>query len=471
MNPNPKDPQLFELFCGAIECALGYVRLAETKNYIGSYDNWPELKPPYNGMPHISRFGTGPRNYAGVINELFGMRAGESAANWLKEPQLIALVEYAKVHPRLKEYFHYEERPDVIRIRLVEVVADILDRYVHANKIYALDRDKLTPIYLPIETFILNKVLPFTAVVPILCLKFEPQNFRIDEGIWVEELSDEFQLSRGWRPCGPSDNSDLEDAATHGLFISDCSIENVSYLNQVGVMELDSYPVQLIDTFFAAIRIATGYDTGNAQILALPVGWASSYVANLTPILGPNVEHYPPFFKQGYWLHSDLPNVTSDDSTKIGHTFQKLQKALATLHSRRIRLAIQRLNLSSLRTTEEDGVLDAMIAMEALLSDDSKEMTHKVAMRLGGLYKIADRSRSRQAFKELKRIYEFRSKIVHGAANLDPNRELTRDGEKIRTIDAAIDHLRAALGVLIENPILLDPTKIDDFLLTDTLEA
>jgi len=96
-------------------------------------------------------------------------------------------------------------------------------------------------------------------------------------------------------------------------------------------------------------------------------------------------------------------------------------------------------------------------------------MTHKVAMRLAGLYKIADRSRSEQAFKEMKDIYTFRSKIVHGSATLERHRQVDREGIKISVADAAVEHLRNAFGVLIKNPALLDPKGIDSFLLTDKL--
>jgi hypothetical protein len=122
-----------------------------------------------------------------------------------------------------------------------------------------------------------------------------------------------------------------------------------------------------------------------------------------------------------------------------------------------------------MRTTDEDGVIDAMIAMEALLSDGPQEMTHKVAMRLAGLYKIADHLRSEQAFREMKRIYTLRSKIVHGDADLDRYRKLDRDGEEVPAVEVAVDHLRTAFAVLMRNPTLLDPAKIDSFLLTDKL--
>jgi|SRR5215469_6526146 len=110
-----------------------------------------------------------------------------------------------------------------------------------------------------------------------------------------------------------------------------------------------------------------------------------------------------------------------------------------------------------------------MIALEALLSDGTQEMTHKVAMRLAALYKISDRPRAVQAFTEMKRIYGFRSKIVHGSADWQKYREITRGKEKVRATDAALEHLRNAFAVLIKNPAFLDPQKIDSFLLTDTL--
>jgi hypothetical protein len=130
---------------------------------------------------------------------------------------------------------------------------------------------------------------------------------------------------------------------------------------------------------------------------------------------------------------------------------------------------MHRLNLSALRTTDEDGVIDAMIAMEALLSDGTQEMTHKVAMRLAALYKMIDPARSEQVFREMKRIYTFRSKIVHGDADLDKYRRLERGGTPVPAVDAAVEHLRNAFTVLIKNQTLLDPAKIDSFLLTDRL--
>jgi hypothetical protein len=96
-------------------------------------------------------------------------------------------------------------------------------------------------------------------------------------------------------------------------------------------------------------------------------------------------------------------------------------------------------------------------------------MTHKVAMRIGALYKILDRSRAVESFAEMKRIYGLRSKVVHGSSDLGKDREMSRGGGTIAAVDAALEHLRNAFFVLIKNSALLDPKEIDKFLLADNL--
>jgi len=89
---------------------------------------------------------------------------------------------------------------------------------------------------------------------------------------------------------------------------------------------------------------------------------------------------------------------------------------------------MDRLNLSSMRTTDEDGIIDAMIAMEALLSDGTQEMTTKFRCAWLDLQNRWSPS-CRKVFMEMKRIYAFRSKIVHGDAT-DKHREITRGEQK-----------------------------------------
>jgi hypothetical protein len=467
------DSRFFELFCNAVGTALEYVRHAETgRTHIGTHENWPEIHyHEESGLPWVRSTGEAPNNYGdaiqGLYSTLYGLGTDESPLDFNKEQTLIALVDYAKAQPRLRQYLAFDPH-DFGSTQLVSMIAYAVDRYIHTTDTKVLDRAKLLPIYLPLEKRLFVPVLPVVVVVPILFLKFDVPKLQISKSISVETLTDEFHLARGWHgPWSDDGNSLVESAATHGLFIYDLNLENEHWL-RAGQIEMnpDSYPVEKIDTFFAALRIVTGHPTGYAQMLSLPVGWASSYAATITPIDGPDVEKYPPFFKRGYW-QEQVPTVTSSQVDEVKEIFNGLWQIFQTHHAQRVRLAMHRLNLSATRTADEDGIIDSIIAVEALLSDGTQEMTYKVAMRLAALYKILDGSRAMAAFAEMKRIYGFRSKVVHGSADLDKDREINRGGEKIATIDAALEHLRNAFAVLIRNPALLDPKKIDGFLLTD----
>jgi hypothetical protein len=222
----PQDPRLFELFCGAIETGLEYVRRAETgTTYIGSHNNWPELMWHDNGLPYISNTSDGPKDYGDAIRDQFfslhGFGSDEPFPEYRKEQNFLALVEYTKSQQRLNEYLQYEKPHDVGTTHLHFILAGLIDRYVHVNKSTTLDRGKLLPDYLQIENCLLKTTLPVIVMVPILFLKFEFERFSIDESISIEQLSDELQLARGYHgPFGNEGDVLIESAATHGLFMA-----------------------------------------------------------------------------------------------------------------------------------------------------------------------------------------------------------------------------------------------------------
>src|SRR5205823_11738203 len=92
-------------------------------------------------------------------------------------------------------------------------------------------------------------------------------------------------------------------------------------------------------------------------------------------------------------------------------------------------------------------------------------MTHKVALRAAALYKLIEPSRCTAVFREIKEAYKHRSAIVHGD-NVDPCKSVSTRNVSIE--DAAVEHLRALLNIILERPEFLDPLAIDQKLLLTT---
>jgi hypothetical protein len=275
-------------------------------------------------------------------------------------------------------------------------------------------------------------------------------------------------------------NSSAAGAATHALIISGRSLPNQDEAHGLSyTWDPDWYPRAIIDTFFTAARIVTGYNTGYAQLLVRPIGWVYWYIANLPPVLGTSVREYKlpsvPFLNSFTSEMPDLqpaPLLTLDMVEEIKRTFSKL----TTLHISRLELASRRLNLCMLRTHDEDAILDATIAMELLLNDDeTTEVTHKLALRMAALTLLAGiRSwTSKEVFHAVKRIYSYRSGVVHGnKKQAEKNRDIVHsDGSSVSSLEVAIEYVRIALGVLIDHPEYLASRDIDDMLLLDRLNS
>jgi Apea-like HEPN len=170
------------------------------------------------------------------------------------------------------------------------------------------------------------------------------------------------------------------------------------------------------------------------------------------------VRNYPQEFEQSDW-DAPVPLVNQEQVIAIKKCFLALRQHAS---NKRLSIATRRLNRRALRTSPEDSVIDLTIGLEALFADGNQEMTHKIALRAAALYKLTDPSKSRDVFKEIKEVYKLRSAIVHGD-NVDANKTVSTRSLSVE--DAAVEHLRALLQILLQNPEFLDPAVIDHQLL------
>ena len=71
--------------------------------------------------------------------------------------------------------------------------------------------------------------------------------------------------------------------------------------------------------FFAALRLATGIETGYAQILMIPRKWTFEYLADLIPSYGVTVRRYPNHFDNYGWSSHQIPIVSSAEALETGY--------------------------------------------------------------------------------------------------------------------------------------------------------
>ncbi|WP_275270517.1 HEPN domain-containing protein [Limnobacter sp. P1] len=462
-----------ELFIAAFKDGLRLVGEAkDSGKYIGTHFDFPKLTFDKNGLPQLSSTtGSGPVDYSGCFTS-FG---GKALINEDEIDSFSNLVQYVRSRETLLKRFSLAVEPppmgkiklEVDKIQVLAAVKDALDRYIHKFNIFEYQDQYAEEVVAPVLSYIFDERLSIDICVPILFLDFDVDEHELAGGLAIIRIPEEQHLARyKVNSHNTSAHKSVILAATHALVFKDWYVPNSERMWDFNILgDARAYPRDFIERFFGAIRICSASKTGYSQMYSVYKGWENYPKADLPCVQGVTVRAYPSEFEDYHWNIDKVPLISSDQLDQITKVFEQLSNA--TENS--IILSLKRLNRCLVRDDEEDAVLDATIALEALLSDDGKqEMTHKLAMRVGALAGL-DASFGRnaaEAFRDIKSIYGYRSAIVHGSRNLEKSRMVKIDDKTRKPAhNLSIDYVRLVLKVLLANQRFRDPRQIDQELL------
>ena len=447
--------ELYNHVVAAVQEGLSVVsHLIKEKENLGTYYNWPKMSLYDCGLPNFSEevFSHGPIKYSNAFGGLFPKVNVNGLKSFLGLWEFVKDQEYIKrrlLHPNMlieREGDHKFNKMtmDYFKFIVFGMPEDLIDRYIHVHNTFEFSRNDFDPIYIEYTTSIFAEKLYVDICIPILFLKFNFDDFKLGPSFNIKKMDDPFQLARApIQTYGPGVHRSVLSCATHMLVLEDWYISNNNrwQLSET-ISNISVYPNEYINNFFASLRIVTGFDTGYAQLLMRPKGWANDYKAYLPPLYGTSIRAYPSRFENYYWNKKDIPELSSDSCQEVGSLYTQLSE----VQENTIRVAIKRLNQCFLREDEEDSIIDATIGLEALLSDDDRqEMTHKLAMRVGALSKLAKGQFKKpyDVFQELKQVYAYRSAVVHGSTKTLKRKEIKIDETRsIPASDLVIEYLR-----------------------------
>jgi len=442
--------------------------LAE-KRYVSKYDKYPDLKFRSNGMPDIGEHGELPIN----IQSLFQKYSGK--ADIVREE----IEGYSELRAHLKQHTEFRslnsvliDSSDLFDTMVDVFILNILERYYVQKTGDEGDKNLLLSIYTPLENYIYAERISFDISAPILFAGFEFEEFAISENVIIRKISDGHHKARvSIKSYSPPVTSALISSATHELVLKDYSTIKPKNFSQNSFSDESVYPHDKFESFFNALKICTNISTGYAQVLIYPHDWVDSYKLDLPCITGTSVKKYPNWFDNFYWNAENLPSISIEQANEIKNICSKI----LTASDNKLKIACKRLRYSYFRDNEEDSILDILIALEALLCDGDKgEITHKLSMRIARLLgTFTDDYESIAVFESMKKIYAFRSAVVHGSSAIESKREIKIPDihTPIRTISLASDYLRATLKVMIDNPLYLNPKEIDKLMIANSTQT
>ena len=355
-------------------------------------------------------------------------------------------------------------------------LSEIIDRTILLYGFSSPTEDEFLQISKPVYNYIFADSYSYDVYVPILFVKFDFENKNFEK-YSITKISDDIQKAR----CNalkyvPGVNYALDACATHAFVMHGIQKKNpnCSFFERTSE---DEYilPMKEIKSFFSSLIIQNGCVSGFSQVIIVPHDYAPEYTATLPYTRCFRVEEYPNIFKEYYWNSKNFPSIKESFSESILNLAKKISELdLKKTFNRKLDIAISRLRSSYLKTSEEDSFLDLVIGIETLLSDDDKgELTYKLSVRVAVLLnKFADYKplNPYEIYTAMKKIYAYRSAIVHGKAEkeVEKSKNIELSNITYKTKQLAEFFLQNLISVAFEHPeIFTTSGKIEELLFMD----
>lgn len=454
------------------EAVVTHVKTASL--YVGPHHDYPVMSFMESGFPSFHDVGfyadSAPRDYTGSIlpRRLSALFSGRKFPE-ISVPKCAALAAFLRSHEIGKalnlDRFVYNGK--ALDGPVDQLVGDAVERYLHLYGLDApIDNKRRDSVIRPLLVGTVEPSLDLRLIVPITMTHFDVDRFPLTETAYITRLPEKIQLARARVSTnGTGAVQNVVGAATHAFVSNGWHLE-VDNINEVrnSLGQSSANIVDAIDSFFGAMRVATGITTGYAQVLWMPKKWALEYFCDLTPLYGTATRQYPGDFDSYGWLRPG-ETVTLEQLKDV----RRIYRAVLADQGEKVRLALKRLNGCLTRTDAADAILDGTIGLELLLGDDENQsLSYKLRLRAAALAILyADPNRSAQdVASKVKRLYKARSAIVHGRRRKSSKKASEpADTSHFQDRLIASDLLRFVLDVLLTHPEYQEPSKIDEGLL------
>ena len=383
------------------------------------------------------------------------------------------LIEYINTKTELKKLLSDSEDLNTLKIRVKNINIAIVERYLYltnaSGEIPSDIEEKIKPFLSEKLLRYLAKELRIDIYVPICLATFEDDTIKLSENIEIVRMSNEIQKSRQQACTYESSNEDWVAAcATHMIVLHNYHFQNTGDISiNTATQNYNAYPLKVINNIMAAIRIVTGYTIGYEQILSFPINWIDSFCADLIPLYGAKTHFVNSKQTDKFWMGLSISKVSSEQATILQSIFENILKCETDSKKGNLFFALNRFNRCMLRNEVDDMATDATIGLESLLAGGTKgEITYTISNRIPIVFAHEQNELyvPTECRAIMKKIYNYRSKIVHGGNLKDKDKYLSINGDKVDISKIAVDFLRYTLLFMIKNPEFLDSKKMDEYL-------
>lgn len=347
------------------------------------------------------------------------------------------------------------------------VVDDIVERYLYVTNATEKIPDDIDEMIKPYVAqrllFYLENTLYFDICIPI-CLATFGKEIKLDENVEIIRISEELQKARQIKCKYEIATEDwLAACATHMIVLHNYSYSKDEENSGISLFQdYLSYPLEKIDEIMGIVRLATGYEIGYEHIFCVPQDWIYETTVDLAAVYGAKSHFVNHKYIKSNWINLPVSYVSEEQCDDIVALYDGYQK-----NEKRLKFSLMRYNRCVLREELDDITTDACIGLESLLAGGTHtEITNAIASRMPFVISKVENKQylPTNGRKYMKKIYNLRSRIVHGDKLKDKDIYIENNQTRIYIPKMAVDFLRIVLVFMIKNPIYLNVEEIDGYI-------
>lgn len=347
------------------------------------------------------------------------------------------------------------------------IVDDIVERYLYVTNATEKIPDDIDEMIKPYVAqrllFYLENTLYFDICIPI-CLATFCKEIKLDENVEIIRISEELQKARQIKCKYEIATEDwLAACATHMIVLHNYSYSKDEENSGISLLQdYSSYPLEKIDEIMGIVRLATGYEIGYEHIFCVPQDWIHETTADLAAVYGAKSHFVNNKYIKSNWINLPVSYVSEEQCDDIVALYDGYQK-----NEKRLKFSLMRYNRCVLREELDDITTDACIGLESLLAGGTHtEITNAIASRMPFVISKVENKQylPTNGRKYMKKIYNLRSRIVHGDKLKDKDIYIENNQTSIYIPKMAVDFLRIVLVFMIKNPIYLNVEEIDGYI-------
>lgn len=397
--------------------------------------------------------------------------------SWTEYHNFIKENKFFKSYYDLSEFGNIPEESKEFTLNFFTKIAiqGILDSYIYLNeRRMSVNKSLIDQLVVEHLDRIFVETIDFNIWIPIIFTNFDCDRYDFSNRISIRKIPTEFQIARN------AYVDDFRNSQVNKLLIQGCShalvikgfksknlIANSFHQDFVKAVEAEDFK-KTLETLMGAINIASKEQIFYYQVFAHSESCLIGRYADIESVNTIYIDEEIPEYLSDYgWLRTPkLISINELDNAKL------LFNSISSSKNSKIEFATRKLISASYRNKSEDALLDATIGLESILSNDSKaEITYRLSMRGGfvcRLNQLGDFTPS-QIRDCLKRIYAYRSAIVHGAKESDKSKKslIEINGKSFHCNFFALEILRHSLKFFIDNPQFMDLKELENRILNE----